>query len=242
MQKLFRKAERLEADDAQLTEVVQTACAMLTQHAQIEEELFYPRLREAGETDLVEEAQVEHDVAKQLIAQLEQARGGGEHYKAMFKVLGEYVNHHVEEEEGEIFRKAKRAKIDMAELGAEITMAKEAGGAEGPTGGAGRKSARRAGGATQAGDTGEQGGGRGARKRGGSSRGRAGAGGTSGAGSSAGIENTDVTGDTGTDAGLRSARGGRGKESIEDEDLMTGGEDEDIERSGGRSSPGRTEH
>ncbi len=124
VQKMFRKAERMEPGDAELQDLVEKACAALTLHAEIEEQVFYPPLRERDE-DAIAEAQVEHDVAKDLIAQLQSMRGGDERYKATFKVLGEYVNHHIEEEEGQIFRLAKRAKLDLAAIGEEIAARKD---------------------------------------------------------------------------------------------------------------------
>ena len=126
VQKMFRKAQRLEAGDPQLEQIIATACAALTEHAGIEESVFYPALREQGDAqDMLDEAEVEHDVAKELIAQLQGASGADERVKAMFKVLGEYVNHHIEEEEGEMFRAAKRAKLDLAALGEQILAAKQ---------------------------------------------------------------------------------------------------------------------
>jgi hemerythrin-like domain-containing protein len=102
----FRQAEKLDAeeDGEELKEIVDQTCAELEVHAQLEEELFYPAAREVlKEADLVDEAEVEHNSAKALIAQLRQMSPGDEKYAATFKVLGEYVNHHVKEEEKEMF-------------------------------------------------------------------------------------------------------------------------------------------
>lgn len=128
VQKLFRKAERMESGDRELQQIVETACAALTQHAEMEEQLFYPAIREASDDeDSIQEALVEHESAKQLIAQLEAIGARDERYKATFKVLGEYVNHHIEEEESTIFRLARRAKLDMEALGEQIMMLKQGG-------------------------------------------------------------------------------------------------------------------
>ena len=124
VQKLFKQFEKMDREDADaMRELVEQACTELEMHAALEEELFYPALREAldeehGET--LAEAQVEHDTAKQLIAQLRDLRPGDEMYSATFTVLGEYVMHHVEEEESEIFKQAKKAKIDLDSLGAQL--------------------------------------------------------------------------------------------------------------------------
>ena len=92
----------------------------------VEEEIFYPALGESiEEEDLMDEADVEHESAKSLIKQLSKMRPGEDHYDAKVTVLGEYVNHHVEEEQSEMFPKAKRAKVDLVELGERITQRKE---------------------------------------------------------------------------------------------------------------------
>jgi hemerythrin-like domain-containing protein len=96
----------------------------LTIHATVEEEIFYPAVREAiDDEDLMDEADVEHANAKNLIAQLEEASPGDDHYDAKVTVLGEMVDHHVKEEEGEIFPKAKKA-IDTVSVGAELAERK----------------------------------------------------------------------------------------------------------------------
>jgi hemerythrin superfamily protein len=124
---LFKEFESLkdEGDDDQKAALVETICNELTVHAQIEEEIFYPALREAiDDEDLMDEADVEHASAKQLIAQLEQLDVGGDHYDALVTVLGEYIEHHVKEEEGEMFSKARKADIDSAALGEELAIRK----------------------------------------------------------------------------------------------------------------------
>jgi len=102
----FRQAEKLDAeeDGEELKEIVDQTCAELEVHAQLEEELFYPAARAVlKEADLVDEAEVEHMSAKALIAQLREMSPEDEKYAATFKVLGEYVNHHIKEEENEMF-------------------------------------------------------------------------------------------------------------------------------------------
>ena len=124
---LFKEFESLkdEGDDDQKATLVATICNELTVHAQIEEEIFYPALRDAiDDADLMDEADVEHASAKQLIAQLEQLEVGGDHYDATVTVLGEYIDHHVKEEEGEMFSKAREADIDSAALGEELAIRK----------------------------------------------------------------------------------------------------------------------
>jgi hemerythrin superfamily protein len=117
---LFKRYEK-EEDQEEKRTILQTVCAALTAHAQLEEELFYPALRDAlGEdgADLLDEAVVEHTTLKMLVGELEEAEPGDELVDAKVTVLSEYVKHHVDEEEAEIFVKAKRAKgLDLDDLG-----------------------------------------------------------------------------------------------------------------------------
>lgn len=129
VQKMFKQFEKLDREDTDaMRELVETACAELELHAQIEEELFYPALREAGDEEkshLLDEAEVEHDSAKQLIAQIRELQPDDPRYAATFTVLGEYVNHHIEEEEGDLFKLAKKAKVDAEALGEAIAERKQ---------------------------------------------------------------------------------------------------------------------
>jgi hypothetical protein len=126
VQKLFKQFDKLqEEDEQQKADIVRQVCAELTIHAQIEEEIFYPAVREAiDDEDLMDEAEVEHTSAKELIAQLEGMQPGEELYDAKFTVLGEYVNHHIKEEQEEMFPKAKKAKLDMQGLGGQLMQRK----------------------------------------------------------------------------------------------------------------------
>jgi hemerythrin superfamily protein len=102
-------------------------CMELTVHAQIEEEIFYPAVREAiKETDLLNEAEVEHAGAKDLIAQLQEAGEVDDMFDAKVKVLGEYIDHHVKEERNELFPKARAArKLDLVAMREELAARKE---------------------------------------------------------------------------------------------------------------------
>jgi hemerythrin superfamily protein len=107
-----------ESDEDTRRGIAQQICNELTVHAQVEEELFYPWLREnLDDMEMVEEAQVEHSGAKDLIAQIETAEAVDEHYNAMVKVLGEYIKHHVKEEEQEIFPEVKDQREELDQLG-----------------------------------------------------------------------------------------------------------------------------
>lgn len=121
VKKLFRRFERMKDGDAQMSQLVEQACRELEIHAMLEEELFYPRIRERiRESDLVEEAEVEHESAKHLIHQLKRLDAEDPKYAATFAVLAEYVQHHVREEENEIFPQVRRARIDLVAMGEEL--------------------------------------------------------------------------------------------------------------------------
>src|SRR5687768_2035994 len=108
--------------------VAKQICMALTVHAQIEEEIFYPAAREAvrsGE-DLLDEAEVEHGSIKELVSAIENASpDDDELFDARVKVLGEYVKHHVKEEENELFPKIRKSDMDLEEVGAQLAARKE---------------------------------------------------------------------------------------------------------------------
>jgi hypothetical protein len=126
---LFKQYEKLadaEGNASERQELAQQICTMLTVHATVEEEIFYPAAREADvDSDLLDEAEVEHASAKDLIAQIESMQPDEELYDAKVTVLGEYINHHVEEEEGELFPKCRKSGMDLALLGEELAARKE---------------------------------------------------------------------------------------------------------------------
>jgi hemerythrin-like domain-containing protein len=128
VQKVFKEFEKSkdEMDDPRKGDMVRHCCMELKIHTQLEEEIFYPAAREAIEDEeLVDEAEVEHAVAKQLTDELEHMEPGEDLYDARFTVLGEYVNHHIKEEEHSLFPQAKKAKLDLEELGRRMTQMKE---------------------------------------------------------------------------------------------------------------------
>lgn len=120
---LFKEFE--EASTRRRQTIAREVCRMLTVHAQIEEEIFYPAVKQqVEEADLVNEAVVEHASAKELIAKIEAMDAGDELFAATVTVLGEMVSHHVEEEEKEMFKQAKAAKVDMVDLGVQLALRK----------------------------------------------------------------------------------------------------------------------
>jgi hemerythrin superfamily protein len=105
--------------------LVAEICTELSVHAQVEEEIFYPAIKKAlKDKVLVPEATVEHASVKDLIAQIEGIEPDGEMFDAKVKVLSEFVKHHVKEEQGEMFPKAKSTGLDMKALGAQLAARK----------------------------------------------------------------------------------------------------------------------
>jgi len=97
-------------------------------HSQIEEQILYPALKDAEEThDITLEAYEEHHVVKQLLTELASMPVDSDEWSAKLKVLQENVEHHVEEEEGDMFKKAKDVlsseQIDV--LGTRLQAAKQ---------------------------------------------------------------------------------------------------------------------
>lgn len=132
VKKMFKEYEELTNSRARSAaqkkmDLARQICQELTVHAQIEEEIFYPALRNAmKDTDLLDEAEVEHQTAKDLIAQIEAAGEADDKFDAKVKVLGEYIDHHVKEEKNEIFPKARSArKLDLVSMRDQLTERKE---------------------------------------------------------------------------------------------------------------------
>ncbi len=125
VEQLFARYEReKDGDEDTKRELCERICNALKIHAQVEEELFYPWAREQlDEEELVEEALVEHQSAKDLIAQIEAAGQMDESLDAKVRVLGEYIRHHVREEENEMFSKLS-GQEELDELGQELAARK----------------------------------------------------------------------------------------------------------------------
>ena len=132
VKKMFKEYEELTGSRARSAaqrklDLAHQICQELAVHAQIEEEVFYPALRDAlKETDLLNEAAVEHQTVKDLVAQIQGMAEADEMFDAKVKVLGEYVDHHVKEEKGEIFPKARAArKLDLVGMREQLEARKE---------------------------------------------------------------------------------------------------------------------
>ena len=128
---LLNKFDRMKEGDERKQQLLEQILEEVRVHAQVEEELFYPALRTLLEEDgkekelkLLAEADVEHETVKWLMAELEGGQLQSEMVDARVKVMGEYIRHHVEEEEGQIFRAAKRSDLDLEELGRQMDARK----------------------------------------------------------------------------------------------------------------------
>ena len=111
------------ADEDRKFELAAEICQALTIHATIEEEIFYPRAREAIDAeDLMLEAEVEHDSAKHLIERIQEGEVDETELSAMIKVLQEYVGHHINEEQRKMFPRVKRAEMDLEAIGRELMV------------------------------------------------------------------------------------------------------------------------
>lgn len=124
VEELFEKYQTSRSKKAAIAKQI---CLELTVHTMIEEEIFYPACKGAVEEDNLDEAQVEHDGAKVLIAELEEGSPDDDYYDAKVKVLSEEIKHHVKEEEkrGGIFSQVKESDINLKALGEKMAARKE---------------------------------------------------------------------------------------------------------------------
>jgi hemerythrin superfamily protein len=123
----FGQFEKSRSDDRK-QELATKICNALRVHTTIEEEIFYPAFLEATEEeDLHHEAEVEHDGAKKLIAEIEASGPGDEYYDAKVTVLSEMIKHHVKEEEQRdgMFAKARQSEMDLQALGERLQARKD---------------------------------------------------------------------------------------------------------------------
>jgi hemerythrin superfamily protein len=126
VEQLFEQYGEIEGDDERREQLARQICRELTVHAEIEEQLFYPRAREATkDDDLIDEAIVEHASVKHLIGEIEDMEPGEKLYDAKIRVLEEMVKRHIQEEEEELFPELVSAGMDTAEVGKELARQKQ---------------------------------------------------------------------------------------------------------------------
>jgi hemerythrin superfamily protein len=118
VEELFEKFESARGAGAK-ERIARRICTELCVHAMIEEEIFYPAIKDVVEEDIYAEAHVEHDGAKVLIAEILSSTPDDPFYEARVKVLAEEIRHHVREEEqrGGMFSQAKKGDVDLDQLG-----------------------------------------------------------------------------------------------------------------------------
>ncbi|NMG65586.1 hemerythrin domain-containing protein [Azoarcus indigens] len=122
VKKLFKEFESAKTPEEKEA-IARSACMELKVHTQLEEELFYPAVRNSDPEkfhDLLDEAVVEHASAKDLIKQLDGMHAGDDLFDAKVTVLGEYIEHHVKEEEEALFPKLMEEKLDLRDLASEM--------------------------------------------------------------------------------------------------------------------------
>ncbi|ARP83404.1 hemerythrin [Bordetella genomosp. 8] len=127
IKKLFKDFGK--TDDPEIREsIAHEACMTLTVLAQIEEELFYPFVRAqnpAAFGRLLDKAVVEHGVARNLVAQIQGMTSDDPLFHARVSVLGDYISHHIEEEEGELFPKLVVLNVDLRAVAKKMQQRKE---------------------------------------------------------------------------------------------------------------------
>jgi len=122
---LFEKFKSSRSDDKK-GELAQTICQELTVHTQLEEEIFYPAVREAiDDDDTMNEAVVEHAAAKDLIADIQKMSTDDEMFDAKVTVLGEFVNHHIREEQNQMFPQVRKSDLDLNDIAEQMRARKQ---------------------------------------------------------------------------------------------------------------------
>jgi len=125
VEKLFKEFESAKGEGRK-EKLARKICLELTIHTKIEEEIFYPACEGKVEEDLLKEAFVEHDSAKLLVAEIEAGSGkSDDFFDAKVQVLSEQVEHHVQEEEKELFPEVRKADIDLKALGEQLAERKQ---------------------------------------------------------------------------------------------------------------------
>jgi len=114
-----------ETRQSNKSEIANRICNALTVHATCEEEIVYPAAREAlDDDDMIDEAEQEHAAAKDLIAEIETMDVDDGAFDATVTALKECIEHHVAEEEGDMFPKLQATKLDLDELGSRVATRK----------------------------------------------------------------------------------------------------------------------
>ncbi len=123
----FQYSELEESDLASKNKIAKAIVQELFIHAKIEEEIVYPSVRKLDKDSekLMDEADTEHHLVKFILAELSEMKAGDDHFDSKICVLGELVNHHVQEEEKEIFEALREGDFDLQKMGAQILARKK---------------------------------------------------------------------------------------------------------------------
>jgi hemerythrin superfamily protein len=122
----YRELVRSRATPLQRRALAEEICMELTIHAKLEEELFYPAVRDAlNDEDLVDEAEEQHGSQREFVAQILATQPEDELYDARVAVLAEYVERHVHKEREQVFNRVMASRIDLQSLGRSIAVRKE---------------------------------------------------------------------------------------------------------------------
>jgi hemerythrin superfamily protein len=128
VEKWFEEFESARSSSRKQT-LATNICNALTVHTEIEEQIFYPAFLQATkDKDVHHEALIEHDGAKKLIAEIEASDPSDDYFDSKVRVLSEMIKHHVKEEEKSdgMFAEAKKSKMDLADLGRQLSERKRA--------------------------------------------------------------------------------------------------------------------
>ena len=129
VRQLFEEYEQLEADEASDGDrqaLAEQICDALTAHMTAEEEIFYPAASTAlRDTEMTDDAKEEHASAQALITRLLALEPRDALYGDTMRLLREAIEHHVAEEEGELFPQLRESSLDLPALAEEITRRKE---------------------------------------------------------------------------------------------------------------------
>jgi hypothetical protein len=122
----YRELVRTRAAAVQRRALAEEICLELTIHAKLEQEVFYPAMREAlQDEDLVDEAEEQHGSQREIVAQILAGSPDDELYDARVALLAEHVARHVREEREQVFNRALAARLDLASLARAITVRRE---------------------------------------------------------------------------------------------------------------------
>jgi len=125
VEKLFSQFEKASGEQRKM-QLARKICMELKVHSQLEEELVYPTSREFLKDDeIVNEALIEHQAAKDLIEQIQGMDASDEMFEAKVTVLQEQIEHHVQEEEKEYFPQLQKSDMDLKAIGQQIAMRKK---------------------------------------------------------------------------------------------------------------------